>query len=80
MLTNRQRKLVETLLRSPGFHRTVQKVHKQIHEFQHGKPPEYYGGTNLEEPAQQSGGVKNFMKLFVEELKAGHKPDPKNKK
>lgn len=42
----------------------------------HGKPPEYYGGTNLEEPARQSG-VKNLVKLFWEELKSGHKPQPK---
>lgn len=74
-----ERKLVDTLLRSPAFHRSVQKVHKQIHQFQHGKPPEYYGGTNLEQPTQ-NGGVKDFAKLFWEELKTGHKSEPKNKK
>lgn len=75
-----ERKLVDTLLRSPAFHRSVQKVHKQIHQLQHGKPPDYYGGTNLEEPAQQGGGVKHLAKLFWEELKTGHRPDPKGKK
>lgn len=74
-----ERKLVETLLRSPAFHKSVQKVHKQIHHLQHGKPPEYYGGTNLEDPAS-NGGVKNFVKLFWEELKSGHKPEPPKKK
>ncbi|KAK5075957.1 hypothetical protein LTS08_002466 [Lithohypha guttulata] len=75
-----ERKLVETLLRSPTFHRSVQKIHKQVHQLQHGKPPEYHGGTNLEDPAAGSG-VKNFVKLFWEELKSGHKPErPPNKK
>ncbi|KAJ9654631.1 hypothetical protein H2198_006377 [Neophaeococcomyces mojaviensis] len=73
------RKLVDTLLRSPAFHRGVQKVHKQIHQLQHGKPPEHYGGTNLEEPGR-NGGVKSFIALFWEELKSGHRPDSKNKK
>lgn len=77
-LTITQRKLVETLLRSPAFHRSVQKVHKQIHQLQHGKPPEYYGGTNLEEPARE-GGLKSLFKLFWEELKSGHKPQPPKK-
>lgn len=75
-----QRKLVETLLRSPAFHRGVQKVHKQIHQFQHGKPPEHYGGTNLEDPTKTgNGSIKNFAKIFWEELKSGHKPEPPKK-
>lgn len=75
-----QRKLIDTLLRSPAFHRGVQKVHKQVHQFQHGKPPEYYGGTNLESPEVKNGGVKKFVELFLDELKTGHKPQPKGKK
>ncbi|KAJ9602293.1 hypothetical protein H2200_013148 [Cladophialophora chaetospira] len=71
-----EKRLVDTLLRSPAFHRGVQKVHKKVHEIQHGKPPEYYGGTNLDTPEATEGGAKNFFKIFWEELKTGHKPEP----
>ncbi|KIV78416.1 hypothetical protein PV11_10135 [Exophiala sideris] len=43
-----EKRLIETLLNSPSFHRGVQKVHKTVHQLQHGKPPEYYGGTHIE--------------------------------
>ena len=103
------------LLRSPSFHRGVQKVHKTVHQLQHGKPPEYYGGTHIDRmlytmsphftlrtrpsphlvpfvwktddsyicstAEREAGrGVKNFFKLFWEELKTGHKPEPPTKK
>lgn len=61
------------------FHRSVEQVHRRVHQLRHGKPPEYYGGTNIEEPAQQ-GGIKHFAKLFWEELKNGHKPEVPPKK
>ena len=82
-LTSLQRKLIDTLLRSPTFTRSVQKVHSKVHELQHGKPPDYPhpGGTHLEdEVARQGGGVTKFIKLFWEELRTGHKPEPKGKK
>lgn len=41
---------------------------------QHGKPPEYYGGTNLENPESTTHGVKKFVEIFWDELKSGHKP------
>jgi len=75
-----EKRLIETLLRSPSFHRGVQKVHKTVHHLQHGKPPEYYGGTHIDPEQEASRGVKNFFKLFWEELKTGHKSEPPTKK
>jgi len=75
-----EKRLIETLLRSPSFHRGVQKVHKTVHQLQHGKPPEYYGGTHIDPEREAGRGVKNFFKLFWEELKTGHKPEPPTKK
>jgi hypothetical protein len=48
---------------------------------QHGKPPEYYGGTNLENP-ESTPGAKKLVELFWDELKNGHKTElpPKGKK
>lgn len=65
-------KLVETLLRSPTFHRGVQRVHKHVDELRHGKAP--VGGTSLEEPSGRS--IKDLARMFVEELKSGHQSRP----
>jgi hypothetical protein len=70
-----QRQMVETLLRSPTFHRGVQSVHKQIQKMRHGELPEEMGGTKLDNPQKDS-----FFKLFMEELKNGHKGDGRGKK
>ncbi|OQU95899.1 hypothetical protein CLAIMM_02059 [Cladophialophora immunda] len=75
-----EKRLVEMLLRSPSFHRGVQRVHKKVHEIQHGKPPEYYGGTHLDHDQATERGVGHFLKLFWEELKTGHKSEPPTKK
>lgn len=67
--------MVERLLRSPTFHRGVGQVHKTINEWRHGKLPEDMGGTKLDNPHKDS-----FFKLFMEELKNGHKGDGRGKK
>jgi len=72
--------MIETLLRSPTFHKGVQRVHKTVHQLQHGKPPEYHGGSSIE-PSEEAGkGMKHFFELFWDEVKSGHKPGLKNKK
>lgn len=64
------------LLRSPTFTKGVQSIHKRVHTFQHGKPPEYHSPTQLEgEEALNNGGVGRFFKLFWEELRQGHRPE-----
>lgn len=55
---------VEQLLRTPGFHRGVEKVAKTVHRVRNGLPREEKGGTNIERP-EGSG----FGQHFFDELK-----------
>ena len=55
---------VQALLRTPGFHRGVEKVVKTVHRVRHGIPPEELGGTKLDAP-----GNSGFMGHFLEEVK-----------
>jgi hypothetical protein len=49
----------------------VQRVHSTIHKIQHGKLPEYYaGGAKIDE----AKAGPSFFRLFLEELKTGHRP------
>jgi len=76
-----EKRLIDMLLRSPSFHRGVQRVHKTVHQIQHGKPPEYHSGTHIDSEKEASQGVKHFFKLLWDELKTGHKPgDPPTKR
>ncbi|KAJ4518135.1 hypothetical protein HRR76_000248 [Exophiala dermatitidis] len=75
-----EKRLIDMLLRSPSFHKGVQKVHKTVHQIQHGKPPEYYGGTHIDSEHEAKQGLGHFFKLFWDELKSGHKPQPPTKK
>ena len=71
-----QKRLVDILLRSPTFTKGVQNIHKRVHTFRHGKPPEYHSPTQLEgEETVKNGGLSRFFKLFWEELKQGHRPE-----
>lgn len=56
--------LVQALLRSPAFHRGVEKVAKRVHQIRHGIPPEELGGTKIDQPGQPS-----FPKKFVDEVR-----------
>jgi len=56
---------VATLLRSPTFHRGVEKVVKGVHRVRHGTPMEEMGGTKMDGPT----GPTQFLKHFREELK-----------
>ena len=44
--------MVQALLRSPTFHRQVEKVAKTVHRVRHGIPPEEMGGTKIDRPGQ----------------------------
>lgn len=55
--------LVEALLRTPGFHRGVEKVAQRVHRFRHGLPPESSGGTDVDDPSKS-----NFFKHFSDEI------------
>ena len=55
--------LVQALLRTPAFHRGVEKVARQVHRVRHGIPPEELGGTRIDAPTNGS-----FLKHFTEEV------------
>ncbi|KXT11963.1 hypothetical protein AC579_7679 [Pseudocercospora musae] len=55
---------VQQLLRTPAFHRAVEKVARQVHRVRHGTPPEELGGTNLDDP-----NLPSFIRHFADELK-----------
>jgi len=57
--------LVQALLRTPGFHRGVEKVARQVHRIRNGLPPDNVGGTKLERP----DGSPGFSKHFLEEIR-----------
>jgi hypothetical protein len=55
---------VQQLLRTPGFHRVVEKVAKNVHRVRNGLPREEKGGTSIDRP-----GRSTFGKHFFDELK-----------
>ena len=59
-----ERWAVEQLLRTPGFHRAVEKVAKNVHRVRNGLPREEAGGTNIDRP-----DGPGFGKHFYDELK-----------
>lgn len=54
---------VEQLLRTPGFHRAVEKVAKNVHRVRNGLPREEKGGTEIEREGP------GFGQHFYDELK-----------
>ncbi|GAB7366200.1 hypothetical protein MBLNU230_g7760t1 [Neophaeotheca triangularis] len=54
---------VQQLLRTPGFHRGVEKFAKTVYRYRNNLPPEQKGGTHLDDPSKQS-----FVKHYFEEL------------
>ncbi len=55
--------LVQALLRTPAFHRGVEKVVKGVNRVRHGIPPEEMGGTKIDQP-----GNAGFLRHFQEEI------------
>ena len=55
--------MVQLLLRTPAFHRAVEKVARGVHRVRHGIPPEEMGGTKIDQPSNGS-----FLKHFTEEV------------
>lgn len=52
---------VAALLRTPAFHRAVEKVAKNVHRIRHGLPREEPGGTQIDRP-DESGFLGHFAK------------------
>ncbi|KAF2766335.1 hypothetical protein EJ03DRAFT_242636, partial [Teratosphaeria nubilosa] len=57
--------LVQALLRTPAFHRGVEKVAKQVHRIRHGLPPEAPSGTSIDSPHNSS-----FLNHYWDEVRA----------
>jgi hypothetical protein len=55
---------VQQLLRTPAFHRAVEKIARRVHRARHGIPPDELGGTNIDQPGQSG-----FLKHFIDEVK-----------
>lgn len=55
--------LVAALLRTPAFHRGVEKVAHRMHRLRNGLPPEPQGGTSVDDPSKSA-----FFKHFSEEV------------
>ncbi|ENH67124.1 hypothetical protein FOC1_g10002756 [Fusarium oxysporum f. sp. cubense race 1] len=70
-LTNKsQDHIVASILRQPGFHRAVTRIHKTIHEKQHGRNPHepLAPGEATADP-NTSGKNSQFAKHFLDEIK-----------
>ncbi|WPH04152.1 Hypothetical protein R9X50_00703800 [Acrodontium crateriforme] len=61
---------VQQLLRTPGFHRAVEKVARGVHRMQHGIPPDEMGGTKIDRPGQ-SGFLSHFADEVTAQLRQG---------
>ncbi|EGR45151.1 hypothetical protein MKX07_007271 [Trichoderma sp. CBMAI-0711] len=63
-------RIIESILRQPGFHRAVGRIHRAIHEKQHGRNPHepLAPGEATADP-NPSSRADGFFKHFLSELK-----------
>ncbi|KAG7146736.1 hypothetical protein HYQ46_004454 [Verticillium longisporum] len=62
--------IVRQILKSPGFHRGVGRIHKMVHERKYGRNPHepLYPGEATEDHSVKSSTGK-FRQYFVQEIK-----------
>lgn len=65
---------VQALLRTPAFHRAVEKVAKNVHRIRHGLPREEEGGTKLE-GQEKDGFTRHFMGAVKGQLGAAEEAE-----
>ncbi|KAH9905589.1 hypothetical protein F4778DRAFT_778981 [Xylariomycetidae sp. FL2044] len=67
---------VQMILRSPGFHRGVQRIHDTIHDRRYGRNPHepLRQGEATREPSQAG----NFFAHFIDELRNQFRGTPTN--
>ncbi|KAG6355051.1 hypothetical protein INS49_004132 [Diaporthe citri] len=70
--------IVERILRSPGFHNTVRRIHRKVQDQRHGRDPNepLRPGEATELPGPNEN--KSFPKYFVEELMNQFRGSPTN--
>ncbi|KAG6016824.1 hypothetical protein E4U43_003041 [Claviceps pusilla] len=63
-------RIIEAILRQPGFHRAVGRIHRTIHERKYGRNPHepLAPGEATADPASGGRG-QAFMRHFLDELK-----------
>ncbi|KAM7205113.1 hypothetical protein V8F20_003250 [Naviculisporaceae sp. PSN 640] len=68
MVVTFEQHLVERLLRSPGFHNGVRKIHRTVEDLRYGRDPSepLRPGEATEDPNVSKSG---FLRYFIEELK-----------
>ncbi|KAI0593964.1 hypothetical protein F4775DRAFT_463813 [Biscogniauxia sp. FL1348] len=69
--------IVKQLLRSPGFHRGVQRIHDQVHNIKYGRNPHepLRQGEATKEPGVD---VNGFLSHFYDELRNQLRGKPTN--
>ncbi|KAL2211112.1 hypothetical protein CC79DRAFT_1366482 [Sarocladium strictum] len=72
-------RIVAAILKQPGFHRAVGRVHRTIHEKQYGRNPHepLAPGEATADP-NNPGRSQNFLKHFFDELKNQSRGKPTN--
>ncbi|KAH7322631.1 hypothetical protein B0I35DRAFT_476562 [Stachybotrys elegans] len=70
-------RIIAAILRQPGFHRAVGRIHRSVHEMQHGRNPHepLAPGEATADPMAASRR-QSFFKHFVQELKNQAKGKP----
>ncbi|KAG8162133.1 hypothetical protein KVR01_007898 [Diaporthe batatas] len=70
--------IVARILRSPGFHNTVRRIHRRVQDQRHGRDPNepLRPGEATELPGPNDN--KSFPKYFVEELMNQFRGSPTN--
>jgi hypothetical protein len=67
---------VQALLRTPAFHRAVEKIAKNVHRVRHGLPREEEGGTRIEgQESGRDGFTKHFMGAVKGQLGAAEEAE-----
>ncbi|KAI1386011.1 uncharacterized protein F4822DRAFT_414754 [Hypoxylon trugodes] len=61
--------IVQKLVRSPSFQRGVQRIHRSVHDLQHGRDPTepLREGEATRDPA--NSGFGRFLSHFADELR-----------
>lgn len=70
--------IVAQILRSPGFHHVVRRIHRRVQDYKHGRNPHepLRPGEATELP--RSSLTSPFMKHFIEELRNQFRGTPTN--
>lgn len=78
-LADIERRLIETLLRSPSFHNGVRRIHRVIQDVRYGRNPDepLRPGEATEDP--QKTKLETFFKHFIEEIRNQARGDPPKK-